>query len=112
MTPRVRRRERRPSISAADVPALARFARAYLHQDVLIEHGSAAEAVRAFCRDATEAERVALETDFARLITAAGDWAPVTLVRWFRDELGAAWSPGSFDDLVGLGAAAAKAPKR
>jgi hypothetical protein len=109
---KVRRRGRRPALSAGDVPALAAFARAYLHQDVLVEHGSAAEAVRAFCHDAAPPERAALATDFARLITAAADLPAAAITRWFHDDLGAAWAPDSFDDLVELGAAAARAPRR
>jgi contact-dependent growth inhibition (CDI) system CdiI-like immunity protein len=108
MTPKNRRRGRRPMLSANDVPALAGFARAYLHQDVLIEHGSAAEAVRAFCRDSTGPEQAALTSDFARLIAAAADWPPAVLARWFRENLGAAWSPDSFDDVAELGAVAAR----
>jgi hypothetical protein len=95
-------------LSARDVPALAGFARAYLHQDVLIEHGSAAEAVRAFCRDSTEPEQTALTSDFGRLIAAAADWPPAALAHWFRDNLGAAWSPESFDEVVALGTVAAR----
>jgi CdiI immunity protein len=105
-------RGRRPTLSAQDVPALADFVRAYLHQDVLVEHGSAAEAVRAFCRDASRAEATALVRDFARLITTAADWPVAAVTRLFRDDLGAAWAPESFDDLVQLAAAAAGAPRR
>ena len=112
MTPNHRRRGRRRMLSARDVPALAGFARAYLHQDVLIEHGSAAEALRAFCRDSTGPEQAALTSDFARLIAAAADWPAHALARWFRDDLGAAWSPDSFDDVVELGAVAARGQRR
>ncbi len=97
MTPSARRRDRRPTLSADDVPALVGFARAYLHEDVLIEYGSAVQAVRAFCQDASPTEQTALATDFARLITAAAGWSAATLARWFREHLGAAWSPDSFD---------------
>jgi len=112
MTPKNRRRGRRRTLSASDVPALAEFARGYLHQDVMTEHGSAAAAVRAFCRDSTGPEQAALTSDFARLIAAAADWPPTALARWFRDDLGAAWSPDSFDDVVELGAVAARGQRR
>jgi hypothetical protein len=79
---------------------------------MLVEHGSAADAVRAFCRDATPAEQAALATDFAVLITEAAHWSSPALARWFHDDLGAAWSPDSFESLVELGAAAARAPRR
>ena len=107
-----RRRLKPPSLSADDVPALAEFARAYLHQDVLVEHGSAVEAVRAFCRDASMRETRALVVDLAHVITKAAEWQGDNLARWFRDDLGAAWGPDSFDDLVELAAAAASAPRR
>jgi hypothetical protein len=111
MTPR-RRRHHRPTLSARDVPALAAFARSYLHQDVLVEHADAAEAVRAFCRDASDPERDALAADLARVIGAATGWADPSLAGWFKDTLGAAWSPESFEDLVELGTAAARATRR
>ncbi|HEY7474238.1 MAG TPA: contact-dependent growth inhibition system immunity protein [Vicinamibacterales bacterium] len=112
MTPGARRRGRRRVFSAREVPALAGFARAYLHEDVLIEHGSALDAVRAFHRDATTQEQTALAADFTKLIAAAADWPAEVITKWFREDLGAAWAPGSFDDLVELGAAAARAPRR
>ena len=112
MTPTNRRRGRRRMLSASDVPALAGFARGYLHQDVLTEHGSAAEAVRAFCRDSTGPEQAALTSDFGRLIATAADWPAAALARWFRDDLGAAWSPDTFDDVVELGAVAARGQRR
>ena len=112
MTAKNRRRGRRRMLSARDVPALAGFARGYLHQDVLTEHGSAAEAVRAFCRESTGPEQAALTWDFARLIATAADWPAPALARWFRDDLGAAWSPDSFDEVVELGAVAARGQRR
>jgi hypothetical protein len=106
------RRRSRPALNVDDVPALAGFARAYLHQDVLVEYGSAVAAVRAFCRDASMREATALVADLAHVITKAAEWQGDNLARWFRDDLGAAWSPDSFDDLVELAAAAAGATRR
>lgn len=112
MTSKNRRRGRRRMLSASDVPALARFARGYLHQDVLTEHGSAAGAVRAFCRDSTGPEQAALTSDLARLIATAADWPIPALARWFRDDLGAAWSPDTLDEVVELGSVAARGHRR
>lgn len=107
-----RRRNRQQALNVSDVPALADFARAYLHQDVLVEYGSAVEAVRAFCRDASLREATALVADLAHVITKAAELQGDNLMRWFRDDLGAAWGPESFDDLVDLAAAAVNATRR
>ena len=57
----------------ADVPAFADFARGYLHQDLMVEYGSALDAARAFVRDATDAERRAVVTDLARLAAVTSE---------------------------------------
>ena len=99
MTPRRRAQPRTRSVSASDVPALADFARGYLHQDLLVEHGSAIEAARAFGRDASADERRALAADLTRVAAAAAHWRASRLERWFRDELRAAWTPSSVAEL-------------
>jgi hypothetical protein len=84
--------------------ALAEFARGYLHEDVIAEHGSAAEAASAFCADASADERRALADDLQRLVERAGAWQPRTLARFFN-RLGAAWSPETLDEIRELSAA-------
>jgi hypothetical protein len=90
---------KRPPFTAADVPSLASFARAYLHQDMGREYGSADEAVAAFCRDVNDAERQALAYDVQRLTIVAASWRLNRLADFFQDELRAAWAPESIEDL-------------
>jgi hypothetical protein len=92
-------RARRPQLTAADVPTLATFARAYLHQDMGREYGSADEAVAAYCGDANEVERQALADDVRRLTIEAASWPLNRLADFFQDELRAAWAPESIEDL-------------
>ena len=99
MTRSRRLRARRPPFTAAEVPSLAAFARAYLHQDMGHEYGSADDAVAAFCRDASDVERQALADDVRRLTTEAGSWRLNRLADFFQDELRAAWAPESIEDL-------------
>lgn len=89
---------RRPP-RARDLPALAAFARAYLHEDVLAEHGDAGGAAAAFARDAADEERLALAADLERLIRAVRAWPAARLARYFDAELRAAWSPESLAEL-------------
>lgn len=102
MTNRRKERRRASRLAVADVPAFADFARGYLHQDLMVEYGSALDAARAFVRDATDAERRAVVTDLARLAAAAAEWSPRRLGRWFHDDLRAAWAPASVDELEDL----------
>jgi len=55
-----------PALSAAQFPALHNFLRGYFHQDMKDEYGSAAGAARAFCQNASAAERSALSAEWAR----------------------------------------------
>jgi hypothetical protein len=102
----VTKRRRRPPLDAATLPALAEFARAYLHEDVVAEHGSAAGAAAAFRRDASPDEQRQLAGDLARLLDAARTWSADRLVRFFSDDLRAAWTPGSLSDVRALAASA------
>ena len=91
---------------SGQAPALARFARAYLHEDFMVEYGSAAGAAAAFRADASADERQALARDFARLATEAATWTLDDLKAFARDELRCAWQPSSMDDLAVLVSAA------
>lgn len=88
--------------SGADpFPHLRAFLGGYLHQDFLLDHTSAAEALRAFLTEADAAERQALRDDWRAFRTA------VEGARW-RDvrerfaELGGAWLPASRRALLSL----------
>jgi hypothetical protein len=87
---------------AVDLPALVAFARAYLHEDVIVEHGTAAEAAAAFARDASPDERRQLVDDLNRLARALDGRPADRVARFFTDELRAAWTPTSIADLHSL----------
>ena len=108
MTRSRRLRARRPQFTAADIPSLAAFARAYLHQDMGHEYGTADGAVAAYCSDASDVERRALADDVRRLTVEAAAWPINRLADFFQDELRAAWAPESIEDLDRL---FAKIPK-
>jgi hypothetical protein len=84
---------------ASDLPALTAFARGYLHEDALVEYSSALDAAGAFGRDATVEERRALIADLERLIHALEYRSVQRLERFFAEELRAAWTPATLDDL-------------
>lgn len=90
---------------ASDLPALAAFARGYLHQDVIAEYGSAVNAAAAFTEDASDEERRGLLDDLERLTHAADGKSASQVARYFTDELRAAWTPTSLADLRSLIAA-------
>ena len=53
-------------VSAGQYPAMHNFLRGYFHQEMKDEYGSPADAARAFCQDASIAERSALSAEWAR----------------------------------------------
>ena len=87
---------------AVDLPTLAAFARAYLHEDVSAEHGSGLEAATAYARDASADEQRQLVDDLERLARAL-DGKPVNqLTHFFTQELRASWTPATVADLRAL----------
>ncbi len=54
------------AIDASQFPALRNFLRGYFHQDMKDEYGSATGAARAFCKDASSADRAALNAEWSR----------------------------------------------
>jgi len=59
--------------AAADFPALRSFLRGYFHQDMKDEYGSAEEAVREFCSDASGDERAAVAEEWSRFVEKTKD---------------------------------------
>lgn len=57
---------RRLEIDVAHFPHLREFARGYLHQDMVAEHGSPIAAARAYVADLTPADRKQLSAEVAR----------------------------------------------
>ena len=88
--------------SPDDLPALTAFARGYLHEDVLAEHGTPEAAASAFARDASPDERHQLIAELERLTTALAESPPNRLKRFFTHNLRAAWTPETVDDLRSL----------
>jgi CdiI immunity protein len=95
-------RRRIATIRRAQVPALANFARAYLHEDFEAEYGSPEGAAAAFSADASETERADLARDIAHLTTNAGRWSVAALQRFMTREIGGAWRPESVDAVKAL----------
>jgi hypothetical protein len=92
-------------LTRRDLEALRAFARAYLHEDLAAEYGSAAAAAAAFARDAdaTDARRV------ARALEALADDAQgrpdAVVARFFEREIRSAWVPEGAADLRALASA-------
>src|SRR5262245_20022399 len=85
--------------TAAQFPALRRVFAGYLHEDFAIEHGTAADALDAFRRDASSVERRRFAAEAKRFLeaTQALDFDKVkTLVA----SLGSRWTPDSWQALV------------
>ncbi len=82
-----------PLVSRSDYPALSRFLRGYLHEDYRMDHRSSTRAARAFCRVATEAERVAVAAELERFLEAVG--ADRQAIVEGIGLLGAGWRPRS-----------------
>jgi hypothetical protein len=56
------------SPTAVDFPALRSFLRGYFHQDLQDEYGSAEQATRQFCADASSEESAAVMHDWAAFL--------------------------------------------
>lgn len=95
-------RERRRRLTAEDVPALAEFARAYLHEDVFVEHGSAESAVRQYVRDASARDIAGLRHDLRRLADCARSWGDERLERFFVQEMRSSWTPKGLPEVESL----------
>jgi hypothetical protein len=76
------------------------FLRGYLHEDVLAEHGSAGDAVRAFCRDATPDEVRRLQEEWRVLASLTAEWEIEAIVALLTRDLGGAWAPASKRELA------------
>jgi hypothetical protein len=84
---------------ASELPNLTAFVRAYLHEDVVAEHGTATGAADAFARDASSAERQALTRELERVVRALDTRPAAEVTRFFSDTLRAGWTPSSRQEL-------------
>ena len=99
-----RRTGRRPApvVSHVDFPVLAEFLHAYLHEDFLVEYGSAEAARDVFLSDASSEERHALADECARF-TGLVAGQPIGVVRRIlARDLGSAWWPARTRDVISL----------
>ncbi|MEO7271021.1 MAG: contact-dependent growth inhibition system immunity protein [Vicinamibacterales bacterium] len=90
-----------PKVKPEDFPALAQFLGGYLHQDFVLDHGSAPAAARSFRHDASPEEARAVDDELDRLLALTERWT-VTQIRRFLKSLGAAWLPSTRAELEAL----------
>jgi hypothetical protein len=83
----------------SDFPYLREFARGYLHQDVVPEHGNPHQAAVAYLSDLPKQERAALSAEAMRMRTAARQWTTKQLNHELA-KLGATWSFVSSDEFM------------
>ncbi|MCX6551566.1 MAG: contact-dependent growth inhibition system immunity protein [Acidobacteria bacterium] len=81
--------------AASSYPALHALLRGYLHEDFAAEHGDAAGAARAYCRDASPAEIEKTVAEWRRFSAQTANWSVAELTHFFSSELGGAWQPVS-----------------
>lgn len=89
------------SLKPSAFPELHRAFAAYLHEDLLKEHGTPAAALRAFLEDATPAERTRFVKESKQFLarTAALDFSEVLAL---LARLGCRWTPPSREALAAL----------
>jgi hypothetical protein len=86
---------------ASRFPQLRRVFEGYLHEDSLVEYGTAAEAIQAFLDDASESER-RLFRDEARRFLAVTSSFEFAQVQRLVARLGSRWIPDSRAELETL----------
>jgi hypothetical protein len=85
--------------------ALRAWLRGYLHEDYAAEYGGAAGAVRAFCREASPAERRRLRAAWHAFRALTEGWPVDDVAVMLTTELGGSWIPSSARDLAAVGRA-------
>ncbi len=102
--------ERGAALDPARFPALRRFVRGYLHEDLAAEHGTAEAAARAFRADASPSERAEVVREWNALRAAVEPGGLVAL-REALAALGAAWRPRSLAEADRFGSALGAKPE-
>lgn len=87
-----------PSARPEEYSALRNFLRGYFHQDMKDEYGSAEEAARQFCADASHEQGVAVAREWARFVDQNRSRSLDEVNRMLTGSLGSSYSLGS-DDL-------------
>jgi hypothetical protein len=91
-------------LDATSCPTLAAFAGGYLHEELAVEHGSAAEAAWAFCHDAEPEEIAALAREWDLLESIARHLPLAEVSELLAIRFGAAWQPLSAVEIAAVGA--------
>ena len=81
-----------------DFPYLSEFARGYLHQDLIPEHGTALQATVAYLSDLSPADRKNVADEAFRLRAVAKGLSSAE-INHLMAKLGASWSFVSKDEL-------------
>ena len=90
-------------------PELQRFFAGYLHEDVLVEHGSPKAALRAFRADAAPADERRFRREVKRFLTQTST-LDFDKVRALVHQLGSRWTPPSREALIEVLTHAAEPP--
>ena len=85
--------------------ALRAWLRGYLHEDYAADYGGAAGAARAFCREASPAERRALRMEWRTFRALTAGWPLADIARVLTAELGGSWVPATARDVTAVGRA-------
>jgi hypothetical protein len=91
-------KRKRTAKSKPEFPALRDFFSGYLHQDFQDEYGSAADAAKAFCADASDEEIATVRKEWKTWRSHLGN-APIERAASSLRSLGAAWQPQAREDL-------------
>jgi hypothetical protein len=88
-------------VKASGFPELRRVFSGYLHEDVLVEAGTAGAALQTFWTDAAPGERRRFQREAARFLAVT---APLDLddLRGLVHELGSRWIPPSREALIAV----------
>jgi hypothetical protein len=92
------------SEQAEQFPLLREFARGYLHQDLIPEHGDPLGAAKAYLKDLGTDERKNLAAESQKMLTALRQWSAAELNRQLH-RMGSAWnfvSPHEFEQVLRL----------
>lgn len=89
------------ALSPENFPTLAQFVGGYLHQDFALDYRTPGQALVAFLREASAAERAQFRAEAARFIKESAHLAWADARRAF-ESLGGAWTPSSRRGLVSL----------
>ena len=91
-------------LDESSCPALAIFAGGYLHEDLVVEYGSAAEAAWSFCHDAELEEVAALAREWELVESIARHLPLAEVADLLANRFGSAWRPLSRDEIAAVGA--------